>query len=314
MRAVRLLRTGSPLEDQEMPAPVPGRGEIVVRIHAAGICHSDAHYRAGKGRVRLPLTLGHEVAGVVEKVGPGVSSTTAGERVALHYLFDNGDMIGKESDGGYAEQIRVPASNAIPIPDEVPFENAAIMMCSSATALHALRLSAIAAGESVAILGFGGLGVSAVQLARLAGAKRVFAVDIMREKLDRAEFFGAIPIDDVRTLRNVDVVLDFAGHGPTTLNALRALAFGGRLVVVAINLRSLEIDPYSDVLAKERKIIGCSDHTRDELVKLMSLAKTGGINLKDAITRRVALDAASINEVLDDLDRGTSHLRTVIRL
>ena len=281
----------------------PGQGEVRVRIEAAGICHSDAHYRDGVGRVTLPLTLGHEIAGVIEETG---------QRVALHYLLPNGDMLGKERDGGYAESVVVPAANAVPIPDEVPFEEAAVMMCSTATAHHALRLASPRPGERVAILGFGGLGVSAAQLARVAGAGEVFAVDVREDKLERAAAFGATPLDDVHALKNVDIVLDFAGHAPTTLAALRSLAFGGRLIVVAINLRSLEIDPYADVLAKQRSIIGCSDHTREELVELMELARAGKISLAHAITRRVALDAAEINAVLDDLQRGTPHIRTVI--
>ena len=297
MRAVRLLRQGAPLEDAKVDDPQPRAGEIVVDVRAAGICHSDAHYRAGGGRVNLPLTLGHEVAGVI-------SGTN--ERVALHYLFDNGDMIGKERDGGYAERIVVERHNAIAIPDEVPFEHAAIMMCSTATAWHALKLAQIRAGESLGIIGFGGLGVSAIQLARVLGVSNVGVVDVVEEKLKLAKSFGAMNLD------SFDVALEFSGNPSAALAALRALKPGGRLIIVAINLRKLEIDPYSDVLAKERRIIGCSDHTRDELVELMQIARRGEIDLARAITRTVPLDANAINGVLDDLDRGTTHLRTVI--
>lgn len=296
MRAVRLTRTGSPLVNAEIAAPQPRDGEMVVDVRAAGICHSDAHYRAG-GRVNLPLTLGHEVAGVIH-------GTT--QRVGLHYLFDNGEMIGKERDGGYAEQIVVQRHNAIPIPDEVPFDVAAIMMCSTATAWHALKLAAVRAGETVGIIGFGGLGVSAIQLARVVGAKTC-VVDVVPEKLALAKSLGA-SIE----LEPLDVALEFSGNEAAALRALRALKPGGRLIIVAINLRRLEIDPYTDVLAKERRIIGCSDHTREEIVELFDLARRREIDLSHAITRRVPLDAAAINDVLDDLDRGTKHLRTVI--
>lgn len=282
-----------------MADPVPGPGEVLVEIRAAGICHSDAHYRAGAGTVNLPLTLGHEIAGI---------EAASGRRVALHYLLPNGDMLGKERDGGYAERVVVPAANTVPIPDEVPFEQAAIMMCSSATALHALRLASVQRGESVLILGFGGLGVSAVQLARRLGAE-VFVRDLVPEKIRIAETFGARAASMDSTF---DVVLDFAGYGPATLQALRALAPGGRLMLVAINLRSLEIDPYADVLAKERRIIGVSDHTRKELVELMELARAGVLDLAPAITRTVPLEAGPVNAVLDELNRWTTHLRTVI--
>ena len=311
MRAVRLLQTGEPLVDEDVPVRWPGPNEIGVMIEAAGICHSDAHYRAGKGRINLPLTLGHEIAGVVAKVGTAVTSVKPGDRVALHYLLENGDMLGKEADGGYAAGIVVPEQNVVRIPDEVPFEQAAIMMCSTATAWHALKLASVGPGETVAILGFGGLGVSAVQLARILGTGRIIAVDIVREKLALARSFGAETVA-INDLAAVDIVLDFAGHAPTTLAALRALKPGGRLIFVAINLRSLDIDPYADVLAKERRIIGCADHTRDELVELMEFARTRRIDLSRAITRRVSLSAAEINAVLEDLDDGTAHLRTVI--
>ena len=300
MRAVRLTALDAPLSDVTLDEPVPGPGEVLVDIRAAGICHSDAHYRAGRGSIALPLTLGHEIAGV---------DVATGARVALHYLLPNGDMLGKERDGGYAERIVVPAENAVPIPAGVSFEHAAVMMCSTATAWHALRLSRLARGESLAILGFGGLGVSALQLARVLGAAEIFAIDLVPEKLAIAERMGAIPCE---APPRADVVLDFAGHAPSTAAALRALAPGGRLMIVAINLRELAFDPYRDVLAKERHVIGVSDHTRQELVEVLDFAARGAIDLSAAITRTVPLQAAAIEAVLEDVDRGTAHLRSVI--
>jgi 2-desacetyl-2-hydroxyethyl bacteriochlorophyllide A dehydrogenase len=302
MRAVRLTALKSPLIDDDIDEPTAGAGEALVEIRAAGICHSDAHYRAGGGTVALPLTLGHEIAGVIAGTD---------RRVALHYLHDDGRMLGKEVDGGYAERIAVPAANLVPIPDGVPFDAAAVMMCSTATAYHALRLASLKSGESVAIIGFGGLGASAGQLAKVMGAAKVFAVDRVHDKLDLAQSFGAIPVA-VEDLRDIDVALDFAGHPPTTLAALRSLRRGGRIMIVAINLRELALDPYRDVLANERHIIGVSDHTRDELVELLAMAARGQLDMSRVITRRVSLDAAAINGVLDDLDTGTAHLRTVI--
>ena len=296
------MRFGAPLVDADIADREPHGDEVRVRIRASGICHSDAHYRAGRGQVTLPVTLGHEIAGV----------TDAGERVAIHYLLRDGSMFGKEADGGYAESIIVPRENLVPIPDEVTFEQAAVMMCSAATALHALRLASLRAGESVAIIGFGGLGVSAVQLARALGAGEVFAVDRVAQKREIATQFGAIPISG--DLPPVDIALDFSGNAGLCRAALRALKPGGRLMIVAINLRALSFDPYADLLVRERRIIGVSDHTREELVELMDLSRLGRIDLSRVITRRVPLRAAAINEVLDDLDRGTAHLRTVIEV
>ena len=302
MHAVRLTKIRSALINDEIDDPSAGPSEVVVEIRAAGMCHSDAHYRAGGGTVALPFTLGHEIAGMVAGTG---------QRVALHYLHDDGRMLGKEVDGGYAERIVVPAANLVAIPDGVAFDAAAVMMCSTATAYHALRLASLRAGESVAIIGFGGLGASAAQLAKVMGAGNIFAIDRVRDKLDIAQSFRAIPAA-AEDLRDIDVALDFAGHPPTTLAALRSLRRGGRIMILAINLRELAIDPYRDVLANERHIIGVSDHTRDELVELLAMAARGDLDMARVITRRVPLDAAAINAVLDDLDAGTAHLRTVI--
>lgn len=295
MRAIRLVRHGAPLVEQDIADPTPRSGEVLIKIRAAGICHSDAHYRSEPGRVPLPRTLGHEIAGVIAGTD---------KRVAVHYLHANGDMIGKETDGGYAEMIAVPVENAIPIPDHISFEQAAIMMCSTATAYHALRLASFQPNEVLAILGFGGLGISALQLARHFGATRVHVAERVPEKLALAAELGA----EGGLPDGIDVALDFAGKGDLCLNALRALRPGGRLMLVAINLRDLRFDPYADVLTTERRIIGCSDHTRQELIELMQMP----LDLSRAITRRVPLQAGAINAVLDDLDRSTPHLRTII--
>src|SRR5881392_2733499 len=172
MKAIRLTRIGNPLEELRIPKPSVGAGDVLIRIKAAGICHSDAHYRAGVSPVaRLPITLGHEVAGVVEKTG---------ERVWVHYLATCGQcafcqrgteqfcttvqMIGKDRDGGFAEFIAVPERSVFHLPEEIPFEQGAILMCSSATSLHALRKARLRPGEIVAVFGIGGLGLSAIQL------------------------------------------------------------------------------------------------------------------------------------------------------
>jgi len=339
MRAVRLHAAGQPVCDETVPDARPAEGEVLVRVEAAGICHTDAHYRKDPGRARLPVTPGHEIAGVVVEKAPGVESPVAGDRVAVHYLVGCGDcrycragaerfcarveMIGKERDGGWAETIAVPAQNAVAVPDAVSFAEAAIMMCSSATALHALRLAHVRPGESVLISGFGGLGVSAVQLAGVLGAGGVIVADIVPGKLAAARDFGAHPLDasdpgfaDALAAatggRGVDVAVDFAGTPASRAAALRALAPEGRLVIVALDARPFPLDPYRDVLAGERRIIGCSDHTRGDLDELMGLAAAGSIDLSRAITRTVPLEARAINVVLDDLAEGTSHLRTVV--
>jgi len=339
MRAVQLTRFRAPLVEIQLPDPEPGPGEILILVRAAGICHSDAHYRSGLGNIALPRTPGHEVSGVVARCGPGVLSPAVGTRVAVHYLLScgicdrcrsageqfcrTGAMIGKERDGGYAEAIVVPAGNAVPMPESVSFEHAAVMMCSTATAFHALRLANFSSGETVAIIGFGGLGASALQLTGILGAGRVVVLDVVAEKLAQAERLGAIAIDPrVENLEDalllatdrhgIDVALDFAGQPATTSAVLRSLAPRGRLTMVALATTCPAINPYRDLVAKEASVIGCSDHLRTELVELLDLAGTGALDLSSAVADTLPLDAVAINAALDDLDAGTPRLRRVI--
>src|SRR5438093_4333130 len=224
MRAVRLVQVGKPLEQADIPIPEVGSSDVLIRVAAAGICHSDAHYRAGISKIdSLPVTLGHEVAGRVEKVGAQVANLAASDRVCVHYLVTcgrcdfckcgleqfcrSGQMIGKHRDGGYAEFINVPGANAFSLPDEIPFEVGAIMMCSSATALHALNKARFKAGESIAIFGFGGVGSSALPLALAYGCRDVYVAAINPAKLASAATMGAVAID-ARTEDPVEQIKD----------------------------------------------------------------------------------------------------------
>jgi propanol-preferring alcohol dehydrogenase len=307
MKAVRLTAVGSPLEEQGIELPNVGRRDVLIRIRAAGICHSDAHYRAGISPVnRLPLTLGHEASGVIETIGADVKNFTVGDRVCLHYLVTCGtcafcragneqfcptaEMIGKHRDGGYAEFIAVPERSVFRLPDEIPFEEGAILMCSSATSLHALNKTRLRAGETVAIFGVGGLGISAIQLARHLGAAKVFAVDINPRKLELAESFGASavnaaaadPIDQLRKMTNgrgVDVALELVGLPLTMRQAVQSLATLGRAAVVGLSADSFEVAPYSELITKEAEVIGVSDHLASEIPILLELARGPGSSI-----------------------------------
>ena len=340
MKAIRLVEIGKPLQMQEVPVPPVGQYDILVRIKAAGICHSDVHYRAGVSPVKpMPITLGHEVAGIVEQVGAEVHQVKVGDRVCLHYLVTCGEchycssgnehfcttgrMIGKHRDGGYAEYVAVPARNAVPLPAEIPFEQGAILMCSSATCLHALRKARLRGGETAAIFGVGGLGMSAVQLAKALGALDVYAVDINPEKLELAAHYGAIPINarerdplvEIGRLthkRGVDVALELIGLPETMQQAVQSLAIFGRAVLVGIADRPLEIDTYRELLGKEAEVIGSDDHLLQELPLLIEYVSRGILDLSRIVTRTVPLDAAAVNEALDKLQHFGSDVRAVI--
>jgi len=340
MKAVRLGEIGQPLEEAEVALPEIGSSDVLVRVAACGICHSDAHYRAGISAIDpLPTTLGHEVAGRVETVGEEVRHVVPGDRVYLHYLIScgtcdfcvrgreqfcaKGQMIGKHRDGGYAEFIKVPARSLFALPDAIPFAHGAIMMCSSATALHALNKARLKAGESVAIFGFGGLGYSALQLARALDCGAIYVVDINPAKLASAATLGAIPIsatadDPVEQIlgatsgKGVDVSIELVGTAVTMNQAVRCLGILGRAVIVALTRDALSFFPYSELVNKETEVIGVSDHLASEFPSLMRYAQSGKLAFLESALRFVDLEAAQINAALDALERSTDHVRTVI--
>jgi propanol-preferring alcohol dehydrogenase len=340
MKAVRLVEIGKPLEMQEIKVPEVGPGDVLVRVKAAGICHSDAHYRSGVSPVDpLPLTLGHEVSGIVEEVGPHVKNFRPGDRVVLHYMVTcgvcewcnkgseqfclRGKMIGKYRDGGYAEFILVPERSVFELPDEIGFDQGAVMMCSSATALHALKVAGLRPGESAAVFGAGGLGVSAIQLALAYSALQVYAVDLQPGKLELAEKLGAIPVDPARGDparqiieltggRGVDVALELVGLPVTMDQAFRSLGVKGRVAIAGLTDQKFEIEPYKYLLNREAHIIGVSDHLAQEIPELFKWVQAGALELSHTVTNRLPLDAELINTVLDMLDGFSEGIRTVI--
>jgi propanol-preferring alcohol dehydrogenase len=340
MKAIRLIQPGKKLEEQNIPEPTIGPQDVLIRVRAAGICHSDAHYRAGRSTVSpLPLTLGHEVAGVVEKTGDSVSHVKPGDRVCVHYMTTcgrceycqrgseqfctSGLMVGKYRDGGFAEYLAVPGRSVFHLPEEIPFEHGAVMMCSSSTSFHALRKARLKPGETVAVFGVGGLGISAVQLALASGALKVFAVDIKPNKLELAAHYGAIPVDarindpvaEIRSLNNgrgVDVALELIGLQNTMHQAFLSLGVFGRAVIAGISNRPLVVDTYNELINREAEIIGASDHLASELVELIEWTRLGKLDFSHTITRSIPLDAAGINETLDRLEHFSEEVRVVV--
>jgi len=340
MKAVRMIEPGKPLELQHIPIPSAGDEDVLVRVRAAGICHSDAHYRAGRSSMgRLPITLGHEVAGEVEWIGPKVTTVQAGDRVCLHYNISCGNcyhckagneqfcttvkMIGHHIDGGYAEYVAVPARNAIPLPEEISFEEGATLMCASATALHALRRGRLKEGETAAIFGIGGLGMSAIQLAKALGAVEVYAVDIKPDKLELASEYGAIPIDarrvdaveEIHKLtkgQGVNVAVEMIGLPATMKQTIESLSPLGRAVIVGMSQVPLEINPYQTLIGYEAEVIGSNDHLLQELPLLIDLARQKILDTSHIVSQTMPLDAGKINQRLDDLEDFTDDVRAVI--
>ena len=234
-------------------------------------------------------------------------------------------MIGKDRDGGYAEFIKIPARNAFVLPNEISFEVGAIMMCSSATAFHALNKARLKADESVAIFGLGGLGYSALQLAPAFGCGETYVVEINPAKLALAKKFGAVaidataadPVEQIREAtagKGVDVSLELIGSAKTIRQAVSCLGSLGRAVLVGLTNESMSIFPYPELINKEAEIIGVSDHLATEVPALLEFARSGKLRFPPETLRVVELDAVQINAALDALQDSIDHVRTVIKV
>ena len=340
MLALKIVDLGAPLQAVQVPDPEPGVGEVVVSVRAAGICRSDVHYRSGHRPIpRLPLVPGHEVAGTIEALGEGVTGFAEGDRVCVHYLTmcgtcepchrgleqfcRSGQMIGLDRDGGYAERVLVPAGSVLRVPDDVSLEAAAVMMCSTSTAFHAMRRARVQIGDSVAVFGTGGLGMSAVQLAFALGAFEVYAVDTNPVKLEAATRFGAIPVDartvdPVEAIRRmsgggVDVALELVGSPDVMAQVVGSVGSRGRAVAVGITSGTFGLDPFNDLVTREVEILGAMDHTAAELRILLEMARRGTLDIDAVVTSIVPLDAGRVDAALDALDNFGDEIRTVIR-
>lgn len=312
----------------DVDTPKPGRGEVLVRIHAAGVCGTDLHILDGMIKPDLyPMTLGHEAAGVVEAVGDGVSSQP-GDRVAIYNkifcghceqclrgrqnICDNeADQLGFNRDGGDAEYVVVPEQNAVVMPGGVDFAAAAVLTCAGMTAMHATKLSNLRVADTAVVDGIGGVGILVVQAAAHAGA-RVIAVADSEEKLQLARDHGASDgllvatpeaYDDlaggIRGLtggRGTDVFFELVGTTRSMTAGIRSLAKGGRFVSTGYTDQQIEIHPIEFILP-ESSFISTVAATRLDLQDAMALAAAGAMTVPIAGT----FPLEGVSEALDAL-------------
>ena len=324
MRAARLHapRRGPTPEDvriDEVPVPRPGPGEVLVRIAACGVCASDLHVVQGvtPHGPDLPQILGHEPAGVVADVGEGVDDWLPGDRVAFTMARPCGrcpyceagrdnlcvtlQVPGVDEDGAQAQYALADHRFLVPVPGDLPLEQAAIMTDAVATPYHALKRGGIGEGMTVAVYGLGGLGMHAVQLAQLAGAQ-VIGVDIDEVNLQRALDWGAEAVVDasdgkparrVKELSEggVDRSFEFVGLATSVDQAVKSLRVGGRATVAGLGLEAIETLPLALFVAQEFELVGSFGYTPQDLGELFDLAEAGRLDLTRSITHRFALDA-----------------------
>jgi len=323
-----MIAVGQPLQMQEMPVPVIGEKDILVRVRAAGICHSDVHYRAGVSPVRpLPMTLGHEVAGVVEQAGAQATNVKAGEQGGSALYITCGEcsycttgneqfcskvkMLGHYTDGGYAEYIAVPARNAVLLPDEIPFEQGATLMCASATAFPYIAQSRLKAGETAAVFGVGDWAYRPYSLQRLSARWTSMPLTSNENKLKLAAQLWRHPCEcetkATRVTRSgvslearaADVTLELIGLPQTMRQAVQCLDVMGRVRHCRYR-RQAAGDRYVSRAVWERgRIIGSNDHLYSELPMVVELARRKVLDTSRVVTRTISLDAGAINRALE---------------
>lgn len=304
MKAYEFETAKEGLRLSELPIPKPSSGEVLIHIEAAGICHSDAHALKGEGSWlgKIPITLGHEGAGTVADIGPDVTGFKIGDRIGIALIpTDDGDwghIIGVGRDGSYAEKLLAPARTLVHLPDEVSFAQAAVANDSISTAYHAVVAEAmVTASTTVAIVGLGGLGLNGVRIAALQGAT-IYGVDIDEKKFADANSLGAkqcfkklgdIPSDVV-----LDVVIDFAGMGVTTQDAMARVKSSGTVVLVGIGVPSFEISSHT-LMLRSLILRGSRGATKDEYREVLRLIAAGLIVPK--------LEEVPFSKVPDSLQR-----------
>lgn len=330
MRAAVFTRPNAPLQLETIPRPDPAPGELLVRVGACGLCHSDLHYMDhGVPTFKTPpLVLGHEISGMVVRVGTGVDEARLGTSVLLAPVTSCGEcvmcrtgrenvcarqrMLGNTIDGGFAEFVVAPSRDAFEIPADVPAEEACVIADALTTAFHAVtRRARVETGETVVVVGCGGLGLNVVQVASLVGA-RVLAVDVDPRKLALARELGASLAIDARdgdavkrvrteTGGGADVAVEAIGGPKTQEQALAALRTGGRLVLLGFAAENMSL-PGGRVTYREITVIGTLGCRPVDFPIVLDLVRRGRLTVGPLVTHRHAL--ASINAGFDALRRG----------
>lgn len=318
MKAYHFESPATGLVPVELPDPVPGPGQVVLDVEAAGMCQSDVHILNGHGDEWLrkrPIVLGHEVAGTVAALGPQVTDFAVGDRVAVALIShpieqaDFADAIGLGYDGGYAGKAAVPVRNLVRIPESVPFTHAAVATDSIATAYHAVVAeSGAIPGSTVVIIGLGGLGLNGVRIAALQGAT-VYGIDIDDTVFGAARAQGALAcfarIADIPG--PIDTVVDFAGVGTTTADAIAAVKPGGRVVLVGLGAAEAIVSTHQ-LVTNNIQLRGSIGASIGELEAVLDLLANGSL---EPLIEEV--DFADLEAAIRRLEKGDVRGRLVTR-
>ncbi|GAA4555965.1 zinc-binding dehydrogenase [Streptomyces collinus] len=285
MQSWRFNGTGKPLVLEEVEVPHAGPGEVVVDIKAAGLCHSDVSALDDPEWMasfpRLPMTLGHGNAGVISEVVPGMGHWRVGDRVGLAPLMPDGDAIGYGAwDGGYGPKVRATDANLVRLPNELSFERGAMATDAGLTSYHAMVTRGGAqAGMRIGVIGLGGLGYIGARIAVLLGAQ-VYAADVnpaTRLLADEIGLAGVAESITEFTDKDLQLIVDYAGFGTTTAQAVETLAASGTLVQVGLGRTQSTVDTKT-IVFKQLQILGSLSGTQQDLTELYALMRGGDLN------------------------------------
>jgi alcohol dehydrogenase, propanol-preferring len=337
MKAAIVREFKEPLHIEETDTPKPGLDEVLIKIEACGVCHSDLHLAEGDWPqmmkiVKRPLILGHEAVGHIVEKGDEVKELRIGDRVGvawIHYacgvcelclegnenLCPKQQITGATVDGGYAELMKAKASHVIKVPDNLTSEEAAPLFCAGVTVYRAIKKTDLQADQRVAIFGIGGLGHLAVQIAKSFGAE-VIAIDVSEDKLAFARSLGASHTINAVTENTVKRMASLGGaHVALVTSAAKAaydsafysLRAGGTIAVIGLPAEPLTF-PAIAMVAREARIVASAVGTREDVREVLELAASGKLHCQIE-TRSLE----QINETLDEMRQGKLSGRVVLK-
>ncbi len=338
MKAAVFHGSESGIKIEDIPVPAITPGQILVKVAACGVCHTDLHYieHGVPTFKKPPIVLGHEASGTVEDVGTEVTTFSQGDRVLIPAVLTCGRcrfcrmgrenicsdmrMLGNHFDGAYAEFVAVPAKDILKLPESIPLQEASIIADAVSTPYHAVKNRAqVKPGDSVVVFGCGGVGINAVQLSAAAGAS-VIAVDISDKKLKWASEFGAAQTINATKVERVskeikkltgggaDIAIEVIGNPRTIEEAFESVRVGGRLCVVGYTHEKISLVA-GKIMFKEIEVVGSLGCRPLDYVPLIRMVETGKVDVTRLVTHRFPLE--ELNKAFDVMKEGVS-LRSIV--